>query len=115
MISRDSLKVIKKMRNFFPSCRYIFIPLGGSKKGLILQLMSSLLSFAFVYIWHGLQLPILLWTLSSFLAVTLETVGRAIVRLPSVKNCLVSNSFILLCKSFLVWTCYIIILLYYII
>lgn len=58
----------------------IYIPLGGSKHGLLRQLMSSLLCFAFVYYWHGSDLHLLYWALFNWIGVTMEQLQDMVIQ-----------------------------------
>lgn len=51
--------------------RYIYIPTLCNKTTLN-KLYSSLLCFIFVYIWHGTQNCVLIWSVLNFLGVTIE-------------------------------------------
>ncbi|VDI61392.1 Hypothetical predicted protein [Mytilus galloprovincialis] len=55
--------------------RYIYLPLGGSGANIIQKLLCSLGCFIFVYIWHGIEYYIFLWTLFNFIGISLETLG----------------------------------------
>ncbi|KAH9509088.1 hypothetical protein Btru_048992 [Bulinus truncatus] len=59
---------------------YIYVPLGGSQSGFLRHTISSLVSFFFIYIWHGGRQNLFYWCLGSFIAVTLETFGRYLKR-----------------------------------
>ncbi|XP_072018226.1 protein-cysteine N-palmitoyltransferase HHAT-like [Amphiura filiformis] len=50
----------------------IYIPLGGSRRGLLMQLLSSLVCFWFVYYWHGSDTHLLYWSWFNWVGVTLE-------------------------------------------
>ncbi|XP_052058202.1 protein-cysteine N-palmitoyltransferase HHAT-like [Mytilus californianus] len=55
--------------------RYIYLPLGGSQGNIIQKLLCSLGCFIFVYIWHGIEYFIFLWTLFNFIGISLEVLG----------------------------------------
>lgn len=56
--------------------RYIYIPLGGSQGNFLQKLMYSSACFIFVYIWHGIEFYIFLWTLFNFIGISLEVLGK---------------------------------------
>lgn len=53
--------------------RYIYFPLGGSKHGLMKQVIASFLCFTFVGYWHGGTKSLWYWALSNWLGVVFET------------------------------------------
>ena len=55
--------------------RYIYIPLGGAKR----QLVSSLVVFTFVALWHDLSFTLLAWAWLIVLFLVPEIVGRSLV------------------------------------
>lgn len=56
--------------------RYIYIPLGGSQGNFLKKLICSMACFAFVYIWHGIEYYVFLWTLFNFIGISLEVLGH---------------------------------------
>ncbi len=63
---------------------YVYISLGGNRKGLARQFWSLLIVFALSGLWHGANWTFLLWGLYHGMLVALETLGRARIgaRLP---------------------------------
>lgn len=55
--------------------RYIFIPAGGSRAGLLRQLSGSALCFAYIFHWHGGDFYLLLWCIVNYIETSLEHVG----------------------------------------
>lgn len=55
---------------------YVYIPLGGSRRGLARQLSATLLVFALSGLWHGANWTFLVWGLFHGLALGLETLWR---------------------------------------
>ncbi|XP_078000729.1 protein-cysteine N-palmitoyltransferase HHAT-like [Glandiceps talaboti] len=53
--------------------KYIYIPCGGSKHGLFVQLLSSLMCFAYVAYWHGGENYLFVWCLLNWVGVSIET------------------------------------------
>ncbi|KAK2568690.1 Protein-cysteine N-palmitoyltransferase HHAT [Acropora cervicornis] len=41
--------------------RYIYIPMGGSRRGIFRQLLASMCAFGFIWQWHGGHVNMLLW------------------------------------------------------
>lgn len=55
---------------------YVYIPLGGSRRGTARRLLNLLLVFALTGLWHGAGWTFLLWGLWNGLLVMLESGGR---------------------------------------
>lgn len=55
---------------------YVYIPLGGSRRGLARQLLAGLLVFALSGLWHGANWTFLVWGLYHAALFTLETLWR---------------------------------------
>ncbi|XP_046351269.2 protein-cysteine N-palmitoyltransferase HHAT-like [Haliotis rufescens] len=51
---------------------YIYIPLGGSQAGMLMQLLASLMCFLFIYVWHGEEYSLLLWSIFNYIGCSLE-------------------------------------------
>ncbi|XP_035698808.1 protein-cysteine N-palmitoyltransferase HHAT-like [Branchiostoma floridae] len=66
--------------------RYIYWPLGGSRSGLLRQIAASIVTFVFVYYWHGASHNLFVWAALQFIGVLLETLTRRFMRLPAVKE-----------------------------
>ncbi|XP_063403798.1 protein-cysteine N-palmitoyltransferase HHAT-like isoform X2 [Mytilus trossulus] len=62
------------MYNFIK--RYIYVPLGGSKGNTLQRLVCSASCFIFVFIWHGTEYYIFIWTLLNFIGISLEVFGN---------------------------------------
>ena len=64
---------------------YVYIPLGGSRVGLLRNCLNFLVVFALTGIWHGASWNFLLWGLYFALFLILEKVGlkRLLEKLPS--------------------------------
>ncbi|CAC5364454.1 unnamed protein product [Mytilus coruscus] len=58
------------MYNFIK--RYIYVPLGCSKGNTLQRLVCSASCFIFVFIWHGTEYYIFIWTLFNFIGISLE-------------------------------------------
>lgn len=52
--------------------RYIYIPIGGSKKGLLFNQLASLTTFIFVFFWHGTERYILFWAIFNVMGILVE-------------------------------------------
>jgi len=57
--------------------RYIYIPLQKSN-GCFGKLFASFLCFAFVLLWHGIQISIFIWSLLNFIGIAIENIGISI-------------------------------------
>ena len=57
---------------------YLYIPLGGSRRGLGRQICSLLLVWALTGLWHGASWNYLLWGLSAGVLLILETLRRSL-------------------------------------
>ena len=55
---------------------YIYVPLGGSQRGLLRQLLASFCCFMFVYIWHGGEHYLFIWVFLNFISIALESIGK---------------------------------------
>jgi alginate O-acetyltransferase complex protein AlgI len=63
---------------------YVYIPLGGNRKGLARQLLNLLIVWALTGLWHGAGTNFLLWGLYFFVFLALEKLflGRLLAKLP---------------------------------
>ncbi|XP_072565545.1 protein-cysteine N-palmitoyltransferase HHAT isoform X1 [Paramormyrops kingsleyae] len=59
--------------------RYIYLPLGGSRKGRLRMALSTSLAFAFVCFWHGGHDYLRNWALMNWASVTVEAAARALL------------------------------------
>ncbi|XP_011880609.1 PREDICTED: protein-cysteine N-palmitoyltransferase Rasp isoform X2 [Vollenhovia emeryi] len=57
--------------------RYIYVPIRKSN-GYFGKLFASFSCFTFVFIWHGIQINILIWTLLNFIGIVIENIGVSI-------------------------------------
>lgn len=106
--------------------RYIYAPLGGSRKGVIRQIVASFSSFAFIWLWHGGHVYSIWWFIPNWIGVMIESVAGKVLMLPSVKRledklspagsrriraifgvvtltCLILSNLVFLCGSEPVW------------
>ncbi|XP_078674655.1 protein-cysteine N-palmitoyltransferase HHAT-like [Branchiostoma floridae x Branchiostoma belcheri] len=65
--------------------RYIYWPLGGSRSGLLRQIVASVATFVFVYFWHGASHNLFIWAALQFFGVLLETLTRRFMWLPAIR------------------------------
>ena len=65
---------------------YVYIPLGGSRRGLPRQILNLLAVWALTGLWHGASWNFVLWGLYYFVLLVLEKcfLGRLLERLPRV-------------------------------
>ena len=61
------------------------------RPGALMKLFASFLTFCFVYVWHGQQKTVLIWSVFNFLGVTLEAAGKGLVEVPAYKRIEVSQ------------------------
>lgn len=87
----------------------MYIPLGGSQRGLLGTLFSTAMTFAFVSYWHGSYEDLWCWAALNWLGVTVESGVRRLLETPRVQETLVSMIRHCLCgrgqlsKEGLVW------------
>ena len=64
---------------------YVYIPLGGNRKGLPRQLINIMIVWALTGIWHGAGFNFLLWGIwfAVFLALEKVFLGRLLARIPN--------------------------------
>ena len=62
------------------------MPMGGSRKGFARQIAGSFLTFAFIWLWHGSNMHILLWCIPNWLGVVVESLAGIVLLLPTVKR-----------------------------
>lgn len=55
------------------------------------KLLSSLVCFTYVFIWHGLRPHILIWSLLNYIGVTMESFGKEIMKIESIKKKYIDN------------------------
>uniref|UniRef100_A0A8C3ATH2 Hedgehog acyltransferase n=1 Tax=Cyclopterus lumpus TaxID=8103 RepID=A0A8C3ATH2_CYCLU len=55
-----------------PRCRYIYVPLGGSRHGHLSKMLSTGLAFGFVCLWHGGHDYLQYWALMNWAGVLVE-------------------------------------------
>ena len=61
---------------------YVYQPIAGQHGGLVRKAMGSLVTFLFIYLWHGTSDHVMLWSLFNYLAVILELLASTIARHP---------------------------------
>ncbi|GFO08052.1 protein-cysteine n-palmitoyltransferase hhat-like [Plakobranchus ocellatus] len=61
---------------------YLYIPVGGSRHGLIRQIASLAVSFLFIFLWHGGTGRLFIWSFGNFLVCSIEQLGRTAERSP---------------------------------
>lgn len=66
--------------------RYIYVPVLQLSKTptLTKKIGASIVCFSFVYVWHGEEEYVLYWVILNFIAVTIEALGRALAKTPTV-------------------------------
>ena len=71
---RKNELILKILFHFY---RYIYKPITGPKRDLLGQLLATALCFSFVYLFHGIQNGVLIWSFLNFLGTFCETLGKA--------------------------------------
>lgn len=67
--------------------RYIYIPMGGSRRGIFRQLLASMCAFGFIWQWHGGHVNMLLWWfIPNWLGVVAESLANVIATKTVVKQ-----------------------------
>ncbi|GFN82301.1 protein-cysteine n-palmitoyltransferase hhat [Plakobranchus ocellatus] len=61
---------------------YLYLPLGGSRRGLISQLATTGVVFLFIYLWHGGTHNLFIWCCGNYLVCSIEQLGVAAERSP---------------------------------
>ena len=74
----------------FHFCRYIYVPVGGSRRGFARQIAGSFLAFAFIWLWHGSNMHIMWWCIPNWLGVVVESLAGTVLLFPPVKRLEVS-------------------------
>ncbi|XP_004578733.2 protein-cysteine N-palmitoyltransferase HHAT [Ochotona princeps] len=68
--------------------RYVYVPLGGSQRGVLGTLFSTALTFALVSYWHGGYDYLWCWAALNWLGITVENGIRKLVEMPCVQDSL---------------------------
>lgn len=71
--------------------RYVYIPLGGSQRGLLGTLLSTAMTFAFVSYWHGSYEDLWCWAALNWLGVTVESGAQRLLERRCIRETLVSK------------------------
>ena len=58
----------------------IYIPLGGSVKGFLRRTIASFLCFVFVGFWHGADKSLMIWAVTNWLGIVVESLGTSLTR-----------------------------------
>lgn len=56
--------------------QYVYIPLGGNRKGTVRKILNTLIVFALCGLWHGANWTFLLWGLVAGIMICIETLLR---------------------------------------
>jgi len=60
--------------------KYFYLPIIARNPGALTKLFASLITFGFVFMWHGWQDYVFIWSALNFLGVTLEAIGKSVRR-----------------------------------
>ncbi|KAG8504415.1 Protein-cysteine N-palmitoyltransferase HHAT [Galemys pyrenaicus] len=74
------------------SPRYVYVPAGGSRRGLLGTLLSTALTFAFVSFWHGGHDYLWCWAALNWLGVAMESGVRRLLDTPGARDSVVSSA-----------------------
>uniref|UniRef100_A0A1B0CD87 Protein-cysteine N-palmitoyltransferase Rasp n=2 Tax=Lutzomyia longipalpis TaxID=7200 RepID=A0A1B0CD87_LUTLO len=66
--------------------RYIYCELCAKTSSVGKKLLASLLTFVFIYLWHGFYFYIFIWSLMNFLCLTVESFARQISKTPTYRR-----------------------------
>ena len=58
--------------------RHIYFPLGGSRCGIVRQLIATMICYIFVFAWHGLKLSLFIWAALNFLDIVIEAIAKLV-------------------------------------
>ncbi|XP_060220931.1 protein-cysteine N-palmitoyltransferase HHAT isoform X2 [Meriones unguiculatus] len=81
-------RCVSTVFSFTGMWRYVYIPLGGSQRGLLGTLLSTAMTFAFVSYWHGSHEDLWSWAALNWLGVTVESGARRLLEKPRVRETL---------------------------
>lgn len=81
-----SLCIVCIDRHSMVCCRYIYIPLGGSRTGVFRQIVASFSAFAFIWLWHGAHAHTVWWFIPNWIGVVVESMAGILLKLPSVRR-----------------------------
>lgn len=71
-------------------CRYIYVPLGGSRRGHLRKMVSAGVAFAFVAFWHGGHGYLQLWALMNWAGVLVENGLKSLLSSSFIRRLIVS-------------------------
>ncbi len=67
-------------------CSHIYIPLGGSHRGKVRQVLASVACFSFTCFYHGAMDHLLAWTTFNIVIVSAEAVADCVVDTPAIMD-----------------------------
>lgn len=73
--------------------RYVYIPLGGSRKGKIRTYLNTMLVFCLSGLWHGANWTFVLWGVLHGLVMTMEKIGKDLRK--AISNVKIENRLLL--------------------
>ncbi|MBS5022517.1 MAG: MBOAT family protein [Firmicutes bacterium] len=62
--------------------QYVYIPLGGNRKGTARKIINTLIVFTLCGLWHGANWTFVLWGLVAGIAVSIETLLKKFIKKP---------------------------------
>ncbi|KAF6213975.1 hypothetical protein GE061_011704 [Apolygus lucorum] len=67
--------------------RCIYKPICGSRKSSVWRkLVASFYCFCFVFLWHGIDRTMLIWSTMNFVGICFESLGKSFLKTPSFKR-----------------------------
>ncbi len=69
--------------------RYFYLPLIGAfqTRGIVPRLFASFSTFCFIWLWHGMNSDLFVWSSLNFIGITFEAVAREISRTRVIVDC----------------------------
>lgn len=80
----------KKVVLCLSCCRYIYVPLGGSRRGPLHRLLSTAFAFGFVCFWHGGHDYLQCWALMNWAGVLVENGLKSLLASSFIRSIVVS-------------------------
>lgn len=95
----DLLSPVMYNTIFILCFRYIYVPLGGSRHGLLCKMLSTGLAFGFVCLWHGGHDYLQYWALMNWVGVLVENGLKRFFSISFIHSMLVSLKSIYISKQ----------------
>ena len=76
---------------YFNNFRHLYIPLGGSRHGLLRQLIATMVCYLFVFFWHGNAPYLFVWAALNFVDIAIEACAKLVSAMPAFQKFEVRN------------------------